>query len=134
MEPWGHHLHAVSKYSLACVLLHQPLLIIILCLFSLSGLCPFLGDNDTETLNNILACKWNFEEEEFVDTSEEAKDFIRRLLIINKRYFVRLFRPSHIVMVNYGLALLTSACTLLILIHTSPPTKKPFQEKIINQF
>uniref|UniRef100_A0A8C7WZQ8 Myosin light chain kinase family, member 4a n=1 Tax=Oryzias sinensis TaxID=183150 RepID=A0A8C7WZQ8_9TELE len=52
----------------------------------LSGLCPFLGDNDTETLNNILACKWNFEEEEFVDTSEEAKDFIRRLLIINKSW------------------------------------------------
>lgn len=53
---------------------------------SLSGLCPFLGDNDNETLNNILACKWNFEEQEFVDTSEEAKDFISRLLMVNKRY------------------------------------------------
>ncbi|RVE61756.1 hypothetical protein OJAV_G00175680 [Oryzias javanicus] len=52
----------------------------------LSGLCPFLGDNDTETLNNILAAQWNFEEEEFVDTSEEAKDFIRRLLIVNKSW------------------------------------------------
>ncbi|XP_010744866.3 myosin light chain kinase 2, skeletal/cardiac muscle isoform X2 [Larimichthys crocea] len=50
----------------------------------LSSLCPFLGDDDNETLNNILACKWSFEEQEFVDTSQEAKDFISRLLIVNK--------------------------------------------------
>ncbi|XP_029542787.2 myosin light chain kinase 3-like isoform X1 [Oncorhynchus nerka] len=47
----------------------------------LTGLSPFLGDDDNETLNNILACQWNFEEEEFTDISEEAKDFIARLLI-----------------------------------------------------
>ncbi|KAF7643321.1 hypothetical protein LDENG_00241660, partial [Lucifuga dentata] len=46
----------------------------------LSGLSPFLGDDDNETLNNILACQWNFEEEEFTDISDEAKDFITRLL------------------------------------------------------
>ncbi|CAB1448493.1 unnamed protein product [Pleuronectes platessa] len=51
----------------------------------LSGLCPFLGDDDNETLNNILSCRWNFEEQEFVDTTEEAKDFISKLLIVNKR-------------------------------------------------
>ncbi|TKS79761.1 Myosin light chain kinase family member 4 [Collichthys lucidus] len=50
----------------------------------LSSLCPFLGDDDNETLNNILACKWSFEEQEFIDTSQEAKDFISRLLIVNK--------------------------------------------------
>uniref|UniRef100_A0A4W5MRV0 Myosin light chain kinase family member 4 n=1 Tax=Hucho hucho TaxID=62062 RepID=A0A4W5MRV0_9TELE len=50
----------------------------------LSGLCPFLGDNNNETLNNILACQWNFDEEEFTDISEEAKDFISKLLIVNK--------------------------------------------------
>ncbi|XP_030259095.1 myosin light chain kinase 3 isoform X3 [Sparus aurata] len=50
----------------------------------LSGLCPFLGDDDNETLNNILACKWSFDEPEFVDTSDEAKDFISRMLITNK--------------------------------------------------
>ncbi|XP_061588364.1 myosin light chain kinase 3 isoform X2 [Cololabis saira] len=50
----------------------------------LSGLCPFLGDNDSETLNNILSCKWNFDEPEFIDTSQEAQDFITRLLITNK--------------------------------------------------
>nr|XP_020451529.1 myosin light chain kinase 2, skeletal/cardiac muscle-like [Monopterus albus] len=52
----------------------------------LSGLCPFLGDDDSETLNNILGCQWNFEEQEFVDTSEEAKDFISRLLVVNKSW------------------------------------------------
>lgn len=53
---------------------------------SLSGLSPFLGDDDNETLNNILAAKWNFDEPEFADTSEEAKDFISRMLIVNKGY------------------------------------------------
>uniref|UniRef100_A0A3P9H0S7 Myosin light chain kinase family, member 4b n=1 Tax=Oryzias latipes TaxID=8090 RepID=A0A3P9H0S7_ORYLA len=52
----------------------------------LSGLSPFLGDDDNETLNNILACQWNFEEEEFVDISEEAKDFITRLLVKSKSW------------------------------------------------
>ncbi|XP_011472557.1 myosin light chain kinase family member 4 isoform X2 [Oryzias latipes] len=52
----------------------------------LSGLSPFLGDDDNETLNNILACQWNFEEEEFLDISEEAKDFITRLLVKSKSW------------------------------------------------
>lgn len=52
----------------------------------LSGLCPFLGDDNNQTLNNILACQWNFEEHEFADTSEQAKDFISRLLIVNKSW------------------------------------------------
>ncbi|KAM4556752.1 uncharacterized protein mylk4a [Fundulus diaphanus] len=52
----------------------------------LSGLCPFLGDDDNQTLNNILACQWNFDEQEFGDTSEEAKDFITRLLVVNKTW------------------------------------------------
>lgn len=55
-----------------------------LLLFSLSGLSPFLGDDDNETLNNIIACKWDFEDEEFAGVSEEAKDFITKLLIKEK--------------------------------------------------
>ncbi|KFW83962.1 Myosin light chain kinase family member 4, partial [Manacus vitellinus] len=47
----------------------------------LSGLSPFLGDDDNETLNNILACNWDFEEEVFRNVSDEAKDFISKLLI-----------------------------------------------------
>ena len=59
------------------------------CAFSasrLSGLSPFLGDDDNETLNNILACQWSFEEEEFKDISDEAKDFITRLLVKSKSW------------------------------------------------
>uniref|UniRef100_A0AAY5L3Z9 Protein kinase domain-containing protein n=1 Tax=Esox lucius TaxID=8010 RepID=A0AAY5L3Z9_ESOLU len=52
----------------------------------LSGLCPFLGDDDNETMNNILACRWNFEEAEFTDISEEARDFISKLLVVNKNW------------------------------------------------
>lgn len=53
--------------------------------YRLSGLSPFLGDNDAETLNNILACRWDLEEEELKDISEEAKEFISKLLIKEKR-------------------------------------------------
>nr|XP_020825743.1 myosin light chain kinase family member 4 isoform X2 [Phascolarctos cinereus] len=52
----------------------------------LSGLSPFLGDNDAETLNNILACRWDLEEEEFQDISEEGKEFISKLLIKEKSW------------------------------------------------
>ncbi|XP_058655413.1 myosin light chain kinase 3 isoform X3 [Onychostoma macrolepis] len=52
----------------------------------LSGFSPFLGDDENETLNNILACKWNFEEDEFSEVSEEAKDFISKLLVVDKSW------------------------------------------------
>lgn len=55
-------------------------------LHRLSGLSPFAGDNDIETLKNVKACDWDFDEEAFRDVSEEGKDFIRRLLIKNKEY------------------------------------------------
>nr|XP_009919289.1 PREDICTED: calcium-dependent protein kinase 20-like [Haliaeetus albicilla] len=50
----------------------------------LSGLSPFLGDDDNETLNNILSCSWDFEDEEFRDVSDQGKDFISKLLIKEK--------------------------------------------------
>ncbi|XP_048886246.1 myosin light chain kinase 3 isoform X2 [Brienomyrus brachyistius] len=50
----------------------------------LSGLSPFLGDNDTETMNNILHSNWDFDADAFENISEEAKDFISRLLISEK--------------------------------------------------
>ncbi|XP_041422200.1 myosin light chain kinase family member 4 isoform X4 [Xenopus laevis] len=50
----------------------------------LSGLSPFLGEDDNETLNNILACQFDFEGEEFENISEPAKDFITKLLIKEK--------------------------------------------------
>nr|DBA24615.1 TPA: hypothetical protein GDO54_012246 [Pyxicephalus adspersus] len=50
----------------------------------LSGLSPFLGEDDNETLNNILAAQFDFEGEEFLNISESAKDFITKLLIKEK--------------------------------------------------
>uniref|UniRef100_A0A6I8N8L6 Myosin light chain kinase 2, skeletal/cardiac muscle n=1 Tax=Ornithorhynchus anatinus TaxID=9258 RepID=A0A6I8N8L6_ORNAN len=47
----------------------------------LSGLSPFLGDNDTETLNNVLAANWYFDEETFEMVSPEAKDFVSHLIV-----------------------------------------------------
>ncbi|XP_028665488.2 myosin light chain kinase 3 isoform X2 [Erpetoichthys calabaricus] len=50
----------------------------------LSGLSPFLGDNDTETMNSILHGNWDFDAEAFENISAEAKDFISRLLVPEK--------------------------------------------------
>lgn len=50
-------------------------------LYRLSGLSPFAGEDDLETLQNVARCDWEFAEEAFSQVSPEAKDFIRRLLI-----------------------------------------------------
>ncbi|KAK0152242.1 Myosin light chain kinase 3 [Merluccius polli] len=50
----------------------------------LSGLSPFLGDNDAETMNNILHGKWEFDSDGFENVTSEAKDFISELLIPTK--------------------------------------------------
>ncbi|ERE71428.1 myosin light chain kinase 2, skeletal/cardiac muscle-like protein [Cricetulus griseus] len=47
----------------------------------LSGLSPFLGDDDTETLNNVLSANWYFDEETFEAVSDEAKDFVSHLIM-----------------------------------------------------
>ncbi|XP_041956857.1 death-associated protein kinase 1 [Alosa sapidissima] len=47
----------------------------------LSGASPFLGDNKQETLANVSAVDYEFDEEYFSNTSGLAKDFIKRLLI-----------------------------------------------------
>ncbi|XP_076133143.1 myosin light chain kinase 2, skeletal/cardiac muscle [Alosa pseudoharengus] len=50
----------------------------------LSGLSPFLGDDDTQTLNNVVMVNWYFDEDAFEHISAEAKDFISNLLIKEK--------------------------------------------------
>ncbi|XP_075903367.1 death-associated protein kinase 1 isoform X2 [Nelusetta ayraudi] len=47
----------------------------------LSGASPFLGDNKQETLANVSAVDYSFDEEFFSNTSVLAKDFIARLLV-----------------------------------------------------
>ena len=51
----------------------------------LSGLSPFGGENDVETMENVRKCDWDMEEEEFANISNDAKDFIRHLLVANPR-------------------------------------------------
>lgn len=51
----------------------------------LSGASPFLGDTKQETLSNITAVSYDFDEEFFSQTSELAKDFIRKLLVKETR-------------------------------------------------
>ena len=59
----------------------------------LSGLYPFLGDNDAETYSNITKGNYSFEDDEdvFSDISEEGKDFITKLLVRRPRYLFSFF-------------------------------------------
>ncbi|KAK5968521.1 Twitchin [Trichostrongylus colubriformis] len=47
----------------------------------LSGLSPFAGENDEETLKNVKKCDWNMDDPIFNQVSDNAKDFIRKLLV-----------------------------------------------------
>ncbi|XP_078285851.1 death-associated protein kinase 3-like isoform X1 [Rhinoraja longicauda] len=51
----------------------------------LSGASPFLGESKQETLANISAMNYEFDEEFFSHTSELAKDFIKNLLVKDTR-------------------------------------------------
>ncbi|KAK3703484.1 hypothetical protein RRG08_024788 [Elysia crispata] len=46
----------------------------------LSGLSPFAGEDDLETLQNVKRCDWEFDADAFAQVSPEAKDFIKCLL------------------------------------------------------
>ncbi|XP_061903508.1 death-associated protein kinase 2 isoform X2 [Entelurus aequoreus] len=49
----------------------------------LSGLSPFQGDSDEETLKNVLAINYQLDTRYFSTTSSTAKDFIQKLLVNN---------------------------------------------------
>ncbi|XP_055343188.1 myosin light chain kinase, smooth muscle-like [Paramacrobiotus metropolitanus] len=53
----------------------------VICYILLSGLSPFMGDNDAETLSNVTQAEWDFEDESFDHISADAKDFITKLLV-----------------------------------------------------
>ncbi|XP_032652805.1 myosin light chain kinase, smooth muscle-like [Chelonoidis abingdonii] len=52
----------------------------VICYILLSGDSPFQGNSDMETLHNVTAAQWEFDEETFSEISQEAKDFISQLL------------------------------------------------------
>eukprot|EP00095_Tigriopus_kingsejongensis_P007289 snap_masked-scaffold313_size211302-processed-gene-0.8 protein:Tk07289 transcript:snap_masked-scaffold313_size211302-processed-gene-0.8-mRNA-1 annotation:"nuclear anchorage protein 1-like" len=57
----------------------------VVCYVLLSGLSPFMGDSDVETFTNITSIGYDFDDEAFDPISEDAKDFIRKLLIKNQK-------------------------------------------------
>lgn len=52
----------------------------VICYILVSGLSPFMGDNDNETLANVTSATWDFDDDAFDEISEDAKDFISGLL------------------------------------------------------
>lgn len=53
----------------------------VICYVLLSGLSPFMGSTDVETMANVTIAKYDFDDEAFQNISENAKDFIKKLLI-----------------------------------------------------
>ncbi|CAF1682469.1 unnamed protein product, partial [Adineta ricciae] len=56
----------------------------VICYVLLSGLSPFMGENDNDTYANINRANYDFDDESFTDISDEAKDFISKLLVKDK--------------------------------------------------
>lgn len=52
----------------------------VICYVLLSGLSPFMGESDVVTLGNVTVGRYNFNDKIFDSVSEDAKDFIRKLL------------------------------------------------------
>lgn len=50
----------------------------------LSGLSPFMGENDAETFANITRALYDYDDEAFDNISQDAKDFIADLLVKRK--------------------------------------------------
>ncbi|XP_042213474.1 uncharacterized protein LOC121860407 isoform X2 [Homarus americanus] len=56
----------------------------VICYVLLSGLSPFMGHNYVETMTNVTHNKYDFEDEAFNYISDEAKEFIQKLLVLDK--------------------------------------------------
>lgn len=52
----------------------------------MSGLSPFCGDDDADTICNVLRVEFDFAAEEFDEITAGCKDFIKKLLIKDPRY------------------------------------------------
>lgn len=51
----------------------------------LSGLSPFMGDTDVETLSNVTRGDYDFDDEAFDEISDLAKDFIHKTIKLNQK-------------------------------------------------
>ena len=52
--------------------------------FRLSGLSPFMGDTDLETMANVTIAEYDYEDEAFNNVSDQAKKFVDKLLVKTK--------------------------------------------------
>jgi hypothetical protein len=55
--------------------------VLVAVLVRLSGLSPFAGGDDQETLDNVRKGDWKFDDDSFKGISDIGKDFIRKLLV-----------------------------------------------------
>ncbi|XP_067947028.1 myosin light chain kinase family member 4-like [Watersipora subatra] len=53
----------------------------VICYVLVSGLSPFLGNNDNETTSSILKCSYDYDAEEFDAITASCKNFISKLLV-----------------------------------------------------
>uniref|UniRef100_A0A6G1S7A7 Myosin light chain kinase, smooth muscle n=1 Tax=Aceria tosichella TaxID=561515 RepID=A0A6G1S7A7_9ACAR len=53
----------------------------VICYVLLSGLSPFMGDTDIETMANVMRATFDFNDQAFEAISDLAKDFISKLLV-----------------------------------------------------
>lgn len=56
----------------------------VICYVLLSGLSPFMGNSELETMANVTRAEYDFDDECFDKISDEAKDFIAKLLLKEK--------------------------------------------------
>ena len=67
-----------------------PLVLLLIWLFiyncRVSGLSPFMGDTDLETMANVTIAEYDYLDEAFEKVSDLAKDFIDKLLIKEKEW------------------------------------------------
>ena len=67
-----------------------PFVLLLIWLFiyncRVSGLSPFMGDTDLETMANVTIAEYDYLDEAFEKVSDLAKDFIDKLLIKEKEW------------------------------------------------
>ncbi|XP_052821881.1 myosin light chain kinase, smooth muscle isoform X3 [Octopus bimaculoides] len=56
----------------------------VICYVLISGLAPFTGETNGETLSNVTQAEYDFDDETFDEISDAAKDFISKLLVKKK--------------------------------------------------
>ena len=71
-----------------CILVQLFFRITTLNNFRLSGISPFHANTPRETLLKVKTGEWEFDKAAFANITDEAKDFIQKLLVKEPRYEV----------------------------------------------